>query len=169
MKNLLYDAPVLKEFRDVRVGTFRADSTQAPFHYDPRDATRIWFRHPDTGRIHEIPWKAAHLLQVPMGEWIRDRALRNVQARGGNKVLTHNSAALEIIDELGSLWNPEPANKATKKQRTSLYAERLRFAQAQRDHDDAAQIRRSEPGPRDPMPMAAGAESEWLDEVWPDY
>lgn len=169
MKNLLYDDPVLKDFRDLPVGAFRSDTNQAPFHYDPRDASRIWFRHPKTDRIHEIRWKAAHQFDLPMSDWIRDRAIANVQARGGNKVLTHNSGALQIAEEIGALWDPEGRDRSTPKQRRRMYAERLRYDRAQFDHHEAALTAEAEPNAQTPPPVAAGAEDQWLDEIWPDY
>ncbi|UAL29911.1 hypothetical protein K8W59_19675 [Nocardioides rotundus] len=133
-KNLTYDAPVLDEFRNVRPGSFLDGSRKAPFHYDPRDVSRIWFRHPETGRIHEIGWKARHLLDVPLSDFIRDRAIVNIKARGGNKALKAGSAWRQIIDEFGHLTSPEE----TAENRAKAYAARLRWEQAQRDHAEAA-------------------------------
>jgi putative transposase len=170
-KNLTYDAPVLDDFRDIRPGTFLVDSRKAPFHYDPRDVSRIWFRHPDTGRLHEIGWKARHLLDLPLSDFIRDRAIANIKARGGNRSLKADSAWRRIIDELGQLTSVEE----TAESRAKAYAARLRWEQAQRDHAEAAEaaelfdqsdgvvtpLRRRKPD--EPMP---GYD---LDEEWPDY
>lgn len=170
-KNLTYDAPVLDDFREVRPGTFQADSRKAPFHYDPRDVSRIWFRHPDTGRIHEIGWKARHLLDLPLSDFIRDRAIANIKARGGNRALKADSAWRQIIAELGQLTSVEE----TTESRAKAYAARLRWEQAQRDHAEAAEaaelfdqsdgvvtpLRRRKND--DPTP---GYD---LDEEWPDY
>ncbi|MFZ1666989.1 MAG: hypothetical protein WAU08_16410 [Flavobacteriales bacterium] len=67
-KNLSYDDEVLEDFRDVRKGTFREQDSAIAFHHDPRDMTRIWFRHPDTDRIHEIGWRGRHLIDAPLVE-----------------------------------------------------------------------------------------------------
>lgn len=134
-KNLTYDAPVLANFRDIRKGAFQDGTRKAPFHYDPRDVSRIWFRHPDTGRIHEIGWKARHILDLPLSDFLRDRAITNIKARGGNKALKADSAWLQIIDELGQLTSAEE----TAESRVKAYAARLRWEQAQRDHAQAAE------------------------------
>lgn len=171
-KNLTYDAPVLDDFRDVRRGTFQADTRKAPFHYDPRDVSRIWFRHPESGRVHEIGWRARHVLDLPLSDFMRDRAIANIKARGGNKTLTADSAWRQIIDELGQLTSIEE----TAENRAKAYAARLRWEQAQRDHAEAAEAaalfddadgvvtplrRRSDPAEAQPYYD--------IDEVWPDY
>jgi putative transposase len=175
-KNMVYDAPVLKDFRDIREGTFKPDSQQVPFHYDPRDATRLWFRHPTTDRIHEIPWKARHLLALPMGDWVRDRAIKILQERGANLGTSH-STQLQLLDEIGGLFHD---NDTGEERRSRLYSERLRFDRAQSDHDEAARHRGRTPGDpdgpdadpgagSDTDPAPGGVQEEWLDEAWPDY
>ena len=142
-KNLTYDAPVLDDFRDVRIGTFQDGTRKTPFHYDPRDVSRIWFRHPDTGRIHEVGWKARHLHDLPLSDFIRDRAIANIKARGGNAALKRDSAWRQIIDELGHLTSPTE----TAENRAKAYAARLRWEQAQRDHAEAAEMGAIAPEP----------------------
>jgi putative transposase len=171
-KNLTYDAPVLADFRDVRPGTFKDGSRKVSFHYDPRDVSRIWFRHPDTGRIHEIGWKASHLLDLPLSDYVRDRAIGNIKARGGNKALTSDSAWRQVIDELGQLTTAEE----TTESRAKAYAARLRWEQAQRDHAeaaDAASLMDDSNGVvtpvRRPPRQAPHALDVDVDEVWPDY
>lgn len=172
-KNLTYDAPVLNDFRNVREGAFQAGTCKVPFHYDPRDVSRIWFRHPDTGRIHEIGWKARHLLDLPMGEWMLGRALERIAERGGNCSLTRTSTWRQIIDELGRLTSAEETAEA----RAKGYAARLRWDQAQRDHGeaaDAAALFSESDGVvtplrcRDSTAPTADAGID-VDEVWPDY
>ncbi|UUW90989.1 Mu transposase C-terminal domain-containing protein [Pimelobacter simplex] len=170
-KNLVYDAPVLAEFRDVRRGAFQADSRKAPFHYDPRDVSRIWFRHPDTGRIHEIPWKARHLLDMPMGDWMHERALARIAERGGNTALNRKSTWRQIIAELGQLTSAEETAEA----RAKGYAARLRWEQAQRDHAEAAEAAAMFDGDQDGVvtPLrrrrAEADDGFDLDAEWPDY
>ncbi len=142
-KNLTYDAPVLDDFRDVRIGTFQDGTRKTPFHYDPRDVSRLWFRHPDTGRIHEVGWKARHLLDLPLSDFIRDRAIANIKARGGNAALKRDSGWRQIIDELGHLTSPTE----TAENRAKAYAARLRWEQAQRDHAEAAEMGAIAPEP----------------------
>lgn len=171
-KNLSYDGEILEEFRDLRRGAFKAGSRQVPFHYDPRDMTRIWLRHPDSDRIHEIGLKAAHLRDLPLSDFMVDRAIVNVRARGGNRALKADSARRQIIDELGRLTTA----KETAELRAQSYAARVRREQAQRDHAEAAEaaalldgsdgvvtpIRRREQ-PANDSPLYD------VDEVWPDY
>lgn len=170
-KNLVYDAPVLAGFRDVRKGTFQADSRKAPFHYDPRDVSRIWFRHPDTGRIHEIPWKARHLLDMPMGDWMHERAVQRIAERGGNTVINRKSTWRQIIAELGELTSAEETAEA----RAKGYAARLRWEQAQRDHAEAAEAAAMFDGSPDGVvtpfrPRRAETNDGFdLDAEWPDY
>lgn len=170
-KNLTYDAPVLTDLRDVRKGTFQADSRKAPFHYDPRDVSRIWFRHPDTGRIHEIPWKARHLLDMPMGDWMHERALARIAERGGNAALNRKSTWRQIIAELGQLTTAEETAEA----RAKAYAARLRWEQAQRDHAEAADAAAMFDGDQDRLdtplrPRRAESDDGFdIDAEWPDY
>ncbi|MGK2879244.1 MAG: integrase [Mycobacterium sp.] len=170
-KNLVYDAPVLADFRDVRKGAFQAGSRKAPFHYDPRDVSRIWFRHPDSGRIHEIPWKARHLLDMPMGDWMHERALQRIAERGGNTTMNRKSTWRQIIAELGQLTSAQETAEA----RAKGYAARLRWEQAQRDHAEAAEAAAMFDGSPDGVvtplrPRRAETDDGFdLDAEWPDY
>ncbi|MEI2700570.1 MAG: transposase [Microthrixaceae bacterium] len=137
-KNLTYDAPVLEEFRSVRVGTFRAKDHAIPFHLDPRDMTRLWFRHPETDRIHEIPWKARHLIHAPLVDDIVDRALKRIRERGGNRSLNKTVIMRQIIDEIGELTTAP----ATDEWRAKMAAAQLRWEQSQRDHAEVAEAHR---------------------------
>jgi len=137
-KNLTYDAPVLEEFRSVRVGTFRAKDHAIPFHIDPRDMTRLWFRHPETDRIHEIPWKARHLIHAPLVDDIVDRALKRIRERGGNRSLNKTVIMRQIIDEIGELTTAP----ATDEWRAKMSAAQLRWEQSQRDHAEVAEAHR---------------------------
>lgn len=137
-KNLTYDAAVLEDFRSVRPGTFRAQDSAIPFHIDPRDVTRLWFRHPDTDRIHEVPWKARHLIHAPLGDVVRDRALERIKERGGNRSINKTRVMRQIIDEIGELT----AAPTTDEWRSKLAAAQLRWEQSQRDHAEVADAHR---------------------------
>lgn len=170
-KNLVYDAEILKEFRDVRRGAFRAQDRAVPFHYDPRDMTRIWFRHPETGRIHEIEWKAKHLYDLPLWETMVDRADTIVSERGGNRALKPRAATHQLIEVFGRLHEVE-----APEERSKLYAGRLRWDQAQRDHAEAAEATAlfdQSDGVVTPFRRTARSSGDALDvdvdEVWPDY
>ena len=183
-KNMAYDAEVLDEFRDCRAGAFRDKDAAAPFHYDPRDTTRLWFRHPETDRIHEIPWRGRHLLYAPMVEIVRDQALAQIRRRAGRR---HSAkvSMLELIDEIGQLATaPRDETWAHK-----LSAARMRWDQGQRDHDEVAHARAlqqahvpkprtsragrdhllSLPGGRTEDTPPAGFGLADLSEPWPDY
>lgn len=170
-KNLVYDAEVLKEFRDVRRGTFREQDRKVPFHYDSRDMTRIWFRHPETGRIHEIEWKAKYLYDLPLWEAMVDRADTLISARGGNRALKPRAASHQLIEVFGRLHET-----GTPEERSKLYAGRLRWDQAQRDHAEAAEAAQDlSDAARDAVVTrlrrrgVEAADGFDLDVEWPDY
>ncbi|WP_256838928.1 hypothetical protein [Ornithinimicrobium faecis] len=176
-KNLSYDAEVLEEFRSVRAGQFRDKDKAVPFHYDPRDVTRLWFRHPDTDRIHEIPWRGRHLIQAPLVDVVRDRALTRIKERGGNRVLNKTVIMRQIIDEIGELTTA-PASDEWK---SKLSAASLRFEQAQKDHDEVAEAHRLlEQHASQGLPHIRGDDHDAqlsdgagpvldFEEPWPDY
>lgn len=177
-KNLTYDDEILEEFRSVRKGTFRAQDSAIPFHRDPRDATRLWFRHPDTDRVHEIGWKGRHLIEAPLVDVVLDRALDRIKERGGNRALGRRTVMLQIIDEIGDLTTP----KGNDDFRAQLSAAHLRWNQAQQDHAEVGLAHRALekarnagvlrfPGPVPPPPTdsTAAAASIADDQPWPDY
>lgn len=177
-KNLTYDAEVLEDFRSVRAGTFRDKDDAVPFHYDPRDVTRLWFRHPDTDRVHEIPWRGRHQIQAPLVDVVRDRALARIRERGGNRVLNKTVIMRQIIDEIGELTTAAP----TDEWRAKLSAARIRYVQAQKDHEEVAEAHRAlEVASREQVlrfpPQAGGVElaaapdtgDTGEDDPWPDY
>lgn len=135
-RNLTYDAPIFDEIRAMRPGQFRKDSAKVPLHMDPRDVSRLWFRDPDTDRIHEIPWRGRYLLNAPMTNRMRDKALELLRERDGRK-LGRDTATLQIIDALGQLTTPKTPDAWA----AEMAATRLRWEQAQRDHAEAAQAR----------------------------
>lgn len=176
-KNLTYDAVVLEDFRTVRDGSFRAKDNAIPFHYDPRDVTRLWFRHPDTDRIHEIPWRGRHLIHAPLVDVVRDRALARIRERGGNRVLNRTTVMRQLIDEIGELTT----SPSSDEWRTKMSAARLRWDQAQTDHAEVAEAHRvleahaAQGLPRiptdDPAEEPKHGSGTVLDfeEPWPDY
>lgn len=155
-KNLTYDGPALQEFRRVRAGTFERGTARMPFHYDPRDATRLWFRHPDTDRIQEIRWRGAALVDTPMTHRTVGKALQVIQRRGGKHALDTRTIEGQIIDVLGDLVSATDSE---------LFVDKLRWQAAQQDHGDAAAAAAALPAPQPPVP------EPWqdLDVPWPDY
>ena len=69
--------------------------------------TRIWFRHPDTDRIHEIGWRGRHLIDAPLVDVLVDRVNDRIRERGGNRVLKKRTIMLQIVDEIGDLATPK--------------------------------------------------------------
>lgn len=174
-KNLVYDGEVLEEFRSVRKGTFRPQDHAIPFHLDPRDVTRLWFRHPDTDRVHEIGWKGRHLIDAPMVDVVLDEAISRLKQRGGNRSLGKRTVMLQIIDEIGDITTP----KGNDTWRTQLSAAHLRWNQAQQDHAEVfvARMELDQHTNRgiDPLPATNGAKVSPSNGFsanttpWPDY
>ncbi len=165
-ENLTYDAEVLHGFRAVRRGTFRAEDNAVPFHYDPRDVSRLWFRHPESGRIHEIPWRGSYLAEVPLTDRMRARLTRIVIDRGGRKKLSADAIDLAIIDQFGQLL--EPTTKTER--RAQLAADRQRFLASRKDIAEAVSLARITSGPRvDPVIATAPTTQPTYDyeAAWP--
>lgn len=131
--DLRYDCPELHGLRAVPKGTFRAEDRAMPFHYDPHDVTRIWFRHPDTGRVVEVPWRKAYLTKAPLTETLAQHIRGEVRRRPGGAHLSVTAAEDEIINELGSLLD----GIVPKDWKKRLSAARLRFESSRRDHSEA--------------------------------
>ena len=142
--------------------------------------TRIWFRHPDTDRIHEIGWRGRHLIDAPLVDVLVDRVNERIQARGGNRVLKKRTIMLQIIDEIGDLSTP----KGKDESRAQLSAAYIRWGQAQRDHAEVAEAHRAldlaQQGNVVRLPSAVRANNssetavsepaqETDEEPWPDY
>lgn len=170
-KNLAYDARVLDDFRTVRAGRFRAQDAKVPFHYDPHDVTRLWFRHPHTGRIDEVPWRGAHLIDAPLTGVVRDHVIKRINERGGNKALTSRSGRDDILAELGELTSAESLAEF----RAQMSAARLRFDRSRIDHGEAAEAQALVDGrhltvvPDEPAPPFLSAEGPAdFDTPWPD-
>lgn len=132
-EDLTYDCRGLGGLRNVPVGMFRAKGAAMPFHYDPHDMSRVWFRHPDTGRIVEVPWRKSHLIDAPLTQTLV-RELRGKIERRSTPRLRRKAAEDEIIAELGSLLD----GVVPKDWRKRIGAARLRHDAATRDHTEAA-------------------------------
>lgn len=83
-KNLTYDDPILDDFRNATPGTFRSEDRKAPFYYDPRDVSRVWFQHPTTGDVYPINWRGAWRTDAPLTDKLLDHVRDRVRVRGGN-------------------------------------------------------------------------------------
>jgi hypothetical protein len=133
IKNLTYDDPILDGFRTSPVGRFRAQDAAAPFFYDPRDVSRVWFPHPTTGQVHPINWRGAWRTQAPMTDKVRDLILERLRDRGGNAALTKTSATEQILHELTDL----SAAGVPKADQALWSAAAVRVDSSRRDHLEA--------------------------------
>lgn len=131
--DLVYDSPHLNGLRAVPVGTFRPEDRAMPFAYDPHDVTRVWFRHPETTRIVEVPWRKAHLTHAPLTETLAQHVRAEVRRRPGGASLSATAIEDEITKELGSLVD----GVVPKDWRKRISAARLRFESSRRDHTEA--------------------------------
>lgn len=160
---LVYDSCHLNAFRYAVPGQFRPDDRKAPFHRDPHDVTRVWFRDPDTAQVHEIPARGADMIGAPMTDVIVNAAWARARERGGHKSITKHWAQQLIWAELGEITaHPERFDEPAK-----LRAARLRQQQSRRDLADATQ----RPGEADQLPQtqALALNSEGpvnLDDAW---
>ncbi len=132
-EDLVYDCRELDGYRNVVLGTFREQDAAMPFHYDPHDVSRVWFRTSDTGRIVEVPWRRGHLVDAPLTESLV-REVRGVVARRGSARLRRTVAEDEIIAELGTLLD----GVVPREWRKRIGAARLRRDSSARDHTEAA-------------------------------
>lgn len=131
--DLVYDSPHLNGLRAAPAGTFRPEDRAMPFMYDPHDVTRIWFRHPDTRRVVEVPWRKAHLTQAPLIETLAQHVRAVVRRRPGGAILSATAAEDEIVKELGNLVD----GVVPKDWKKRISAARLRFESSRRNHTEA--------------------------------
>lgn len=146
-RGLTYDGPVMDELRGVAPRTFRSRDDKVPFFYDPHDRTRLWHRSRKDGRIHELRWRQAHLVDAPLTDVVVKRARQLINHRGGNAALSKRRTALEIVDALTELTTPP----TTEEWRAQLASARLRHERALIDHaeaDAARQVVEGEARPR---------------------
>lgn len=139
--NLTYDSEALNPYRDVLPGFFRDGDRAAPFFYDPRDMSRVWFRDPRTDEIHAIPWRRAYQLTAPMTKSVLDKARSLCRARY-DAHLPMSSAALqrEILDAINDIGDVERlhANPELADWAPNLTSAHMRYARAGHDHAEAA-------------------------------
>ena len=74
-----------------------------PFYYDPRDASRYWFRPPDTGESSEVPWRRAFELHAPMTAGVLRHAKSIVRERGGYRALSPRALERELLETLNTI------------------------------------------------------------------
>lgn len=179
-KGITYDGDVLDSIGLVRPGTYRDRDDKIPFIVDPRDPLRIWHRSREDGRIHELIDRGAHKLDQPLMSLFRDYAIAQVQARGGNKVVSREHVRREITATFGSLAKLVEGSDA----RDGYSAAYMRLEQAQIDHAEVAaaraQLADSATAPKtgkhlcavpvaDADSVPTGADDLGADDEWPDY
>lgn len=133
IKNMTYDDPILDDFRGAPPGTFRPQDNKAPFFYDPRDVSRIWFRDPHTRQVHPITWRGAWKVDAPLTDKVVDYIRERVHARGGNRALQKGSATAQIIDEFEELSQ----TRQSRADKAMWLAAEVRVHASQRDHLEA--------------------------------
>jgi len=131
--NLTYDAACLDDFRAVRKGQFRTKDRAMPFFHDPHDVSRVWWADPETGLVHEIPWRGAYLLDAPMTDGVLAHVRGRIRCRGGNLVLNAESTQRMILDELTELTS----TPSTREWRALISAAARRVESTARDHAEA--------------------------------
>ncbi|GAB33275.1 transposase [Gordonia otitidis] len=122
--NFQYDnRELFSHIEDVNAkGRYRDQDGAAPFGYDRNDITRLWYHHPDTGDVHEIPWKGRDFVNLPMTSRIGEVAAKCVRERGGNAARTPITGRDEIFEQLTEITpRIDPA-----KWRRDLAAARIR-------------------------------------------
>lgn len=173
--NMVYDDRILDGFRTVAPGRFRADDSKVPFHVDPHDLSRIWFRHPESGRIHPIMWRGSFFTDAPMTATIVEALRQRIRDRGGNHILSRGSAQRQILDEITELTSGQIPTDWTAK----LSSGRRRVEQSRKDHAEAQAAQQADPSDFNPsknggtsIPTQRGAASQGvpldiLDIPWP--
>ena len=156
-KDMVYDSTILNDYRSVPSGYFRAADNKAPFFVDPQDLSRIWFHDPESDRVEPIEWRGAYRTDAPMTEAIVNEVRKRIRRRGGNGVLTRNSATRQILEELTQLTETPAKSKLKRK----LSAARLRVAQARIDHDEAQRAQDSAKPARQAVRRAPSARQAW--------
>lgn len=168
---LVYDAEVLNRFRSVPRGTSQLGGDQAPFFWDPHDVSRVWFRHPETSRVHEVPWRGADMLLAPMTETILQEARGAIRRRGGNRMLTSETGRREILNRINEL---APSPRLAKADKRRVSAAHMRVSQSQTDHAEAQEAIAAElpdQPVRPPSGKPSNADSDVVtmwSEAWPD-
>lgn len=135
LENLVYDARCLDAFRSVRKGQFREKDRAMPFFHDPHDVSRVWWSDPDTGLVHEVPWRGAAQLEAPMTDLVLDSVRARIAARGGNLALNRESTQRMILDELTELTT----TPSTREWKARISAAARRVESSTRDHAEAQQ------------------------------
>lgn len=142
--NMVYDSQVLDQYRNAAPGQFREEDRKAPFHVDPHDLSRIWFRNPESGTVECVPWRGAHLTDAPLTETILAAVRSRIRERGGNKALYPGSASKQILDEITELTTSPTA----KEWKAKLSAGYRRVEQSRVDHQEAQEVSDSSWGVR---------------------
>ena len=97
-RSLVYDDVVLNGFRHERSPFNGLHKGKWPIKYDPRDLSRIFFKHPDKGTWHELGRVGAEDTDRPFTDLTRDYAKRLVRERGGNS--RNHEELNRALDEL---------------------------------------------------------------------
>ena len=163
IRNLAYDSPMLNGLRSLPKGAFRARDNKVPFFYDPHDVSRVWLAHPEQGRVVEIPWRGAGLLDGPLTAKTRDALLRQVLQRGGARAVDRGVSEEQVLAELYGL-----TAAAQDRRKALVAAARLRVADSRADHAQAQAAITAAPGtPAEVVHLDDF--DRFLSTPWPDY
>ncbi|MDO5512284.1 integrase [Corynebacterium sp.] len=141
VKGLVYDSECLDAYRNSRKGRFREKDASAPFCRDPHDLSRLWFRDPISGDVHEIPWRGAGLTDAPMTDALVDAAWTIVRNRDGFKRINPEHVRQLLADELSELTTHAERFSEPARIRTA----RLRRAQSRKDLGEAVDAAARDP------------------------
>ena len=139
--DLTYDSPALDDYRVLPSGYFHDGDRKAPFYYDPRDVSRLWFRDPHTQQIHEIPWRRAFQLQAPLTEVMARRAKALARRRHADGARITKKAIqneiLEIINDIGDIERLRATPEINDWKVSAIIAANMRVRRSQYDHAEA--------------------------------
>lgn len=164
LSNMVYDSPLLDQYRNPATGQFRVADRAAPFYVDPHDMSRIWFRDPDSNVVHPIEWRGANRTDAPMTQTIVDAARQRIRERGGNRILNRGSATRQILNELTELTK-SPTSREWK---AKLAAAARRAEQSRADHEDAQRAINAPVDLRTATPKRAPGRLDTRRRAWPN-
>ena len=131
------DRELFESIDDVAAkGRYRDKDGAAPFYYDRNDITRLWYQHPDTGEIHEIPWKGRDFVDLPMTDRVGEIAYKQIRDRGGNSKVTAVTGRDQIFEQLTELT---PSKKNRKWFKEAARAE-IRWQRSRTDLGETAAV-----------------------------
>ena len=167
-KNLVYSSELVRQYGSTHTGQFRPEDRAMPFFVDANDLSQLWFPHPETGTITEVPWRGRDLTAAPMTEKVMDAVTAKVRRRGGRDSLSRETSSEEILDQLGQLMDARDSKAVVARQ---MYAARLRVEASVVEHAQAAAAAPAVATLAAPTDINASLppQPDVDDDIWPDY